>query len=302
MMMARPVPDLADPAPLIVAIATTGRAPVLRETLRHLATLPDRPDLVVLSVADPADHDGDTAALPFPLTVIEAPRGLCAQRNAVLDALGGSGVLVFLDDDFLPAPGFMAATRAVFAAEPDVVMATGRVLADGILGPGLDHAEGLQLLAAADDTAATPEEVYNGYGCNMAVRLGAVARTGLRFDTALPRYGWLEDVDFSRRLAAEGRIVKAPAMQGVHLGTKTGRSRGVPLGYSQIANPVYLMRKRTMAPRRALRMMLRNCLANLARAPRPEPWVDRRGRLKGNLLGLRDLLLGRIAPGRIDRL
>jgi len=302
-MMARPIQVTAEPAPLIVAIATTGRPGILRETLRHIGTLPDRPDLIVVSVAEPGDHDGGTGKLPVPLRVLEAPRGLCAQRNAVFDALGGSGVVVFLDDDFLPAPGFMAATRRLFADTPDVVMATGRVLADGILGPGLDHAEGLRLLAAADVAAtAAPEEVYNGYGCNMAIRLGAVARTGLRFDTALPRYGWLEDVDFSRRLAAEGRIVKDPAMQGVHLGTKTGRSRGVPLGYSQIANPVYLIRKGTMSPRRATRLMTRNILANLAKSLRPEPWVDRRGRLKGNLLALRDLVTGRISPERITGL
>lgn len=299
MMMARPIPVLAQPAPLIVAIATTGRPAILRDTLRHLATLGDRPDLVMVSIPRPEDFAGGTEGYPFPLRVLEAPQGLCAQRNAVLDALGASGVLVFLDDDFLPAEGFMRATRAAFGRDPAVVMATGQVIADGILGPGLDHAAGLRLLAGAPPAAGTPEEVHNGYGCNMAIRLAAVARTRLRFDTALPRYGWLEDVDFSRRLAAEGRIVKDPAMRGVHLGTKTGRSRGVPLGYSQIANPVYLMRKGSMAPRRALRMMLRNGLANLVKSLRPEPWVDRRGRLRGNLVALRDLAAGRLSPDRI---
>ena len=32
---------------------------------------------------------------------------------------------------------------------------------------------------------------------------------------------------------------------------------------------------------------------------RPEPWIDRRGRLAGNLRALRDLVTGRLAPGRI---
>lgn len=299
MMMARPIPVLAEPAPLIVAIATTGRPGILRDTLRHLSTLGDRPDLVVVSIAGPGDFEDGTDDFPFPLRVLEGPQGLCAQRNAVLEALGASGVLVFLDDDFLPAEGFMQATRQAFARDPEVVMTTGHVIADGILGPGLDHAAGLRLLAGDTPASGQPEEVHNGYGCNMAIRLAAVARTRLRFDTTLPRYGWLEDVDFSRRLAAAGRIVKDPAMRGVHLGTKTGRSRGVPLGYSQIANPVYLIRKGSMAPRRALRMMLRNCLANLGKSLRPEPWVDRRGRLRGNLLALRDLATGRLSPERI---
>jgi len=298
-------PDIsADPevTPLIVAIATTGRTAILSETLRHLASLRDQPDLVILSLAEAADFDAAaTGPLPFPVRVIRAARGLCAQRNAALDTAGAAGLMAFLDDDFLPAEDFMTAARAVFADAPGIVMATGHVLADGILGPGLDHAAGRRVLdgATGPDRAAAPHEVYNGYGCNMILRLSAVARTGLRFDTDLPRYGWLEDVDFSRRLAPEGRIVCHPALRGVHLGTKTGRSRGLPLGYSQIANPVYLIRKGTMSPRRAIRLMCRNMAANTAKSLRPEPWVDRRGRLRGNLLALRDLVTGRLAPQRI---
>ena len=43
----------------------------------------------------------------------------------------------------------------------------------------------------------------------------------------------------------------------------------------------------------------RHCLMNLLRSPMPEPWVDRRGRCKGNLLALADLLRGRIHPTRV---
>jgi hypothetical protein len=38
---------------------------------------------------------------------------------------------------------------------------------------------------------------------------------------------------------------------------------------------------------------------NVARAARPEAYVDRRGRLVGNVLALRDLVTGRMAPERI---
>jgi hypothetical protein len=34
-------------------------------------------------------------------------------------------------------------------------------------------------------------------------------------------------------------------------------------------------------------------------APRPEPYVDRRGRLRGNMLALGDLLRHRMAPERV---
>jgi hypothetical protein len=59
------------------------------------------------------------------------------------------------------------------------------------------------------------------------------------------------------------------------------------------------MSKGTMSAPRALRMILRNLVSNVVKALRPEPWVDRRGRLRGNLLALSDLLRGRIAPDRI---
>jgi hypothetical protein len=38
---------------------------------------------------------------------------------------------------------------------------------------------------------------------------------------------------------------------------------------------------------------------NLARSGWPEPYVDRRGRLRGNLLALRDLAAGRMTPERV---
>jgi GT2 family glycosyltransferase len=121
----------------------------------------------------------------------------------------------------------------------------------------------------------------------------------LAFDEALPLYGWYEDIDLCRRLAPHGRIVRVPAARGVHLGTKLGRTSGLRLGYSQIANPAYLARKGSYAWRRAAASMARNLAANLARSAAPEPWVDRSGRLRGNLIALSDLLRGRADPGRI---
>jgi hypothetical protein len=91
-------------------------------------------------------------------------------------------------------------------------------------------------------------------------------------------------------------------LRGVHLGIKLGRTSGVRFGYSQIANPIYLIRKGSMPRRHANKIMLRNLAANLARSLYPEPWVDRRGRLKGNLLALFDMLRGRISPNQILRL
>ncbi len=277
---------------------TTGRAAVLREAVAELGRQVRAPERVVVCGASAEDLAGQEAGRA---ELITAPLGTSRQRNAVLAAIGDCDLVVFLDDDFLAAPGFLAAMEAAFLADPALVAATGHVIADGIKGPGFGMAEGRALLAA--DGGAAPGErpvaVYNAYGCNMVLRLAPMRAHGLEFDPDLPLYGWYEDIDLCRRLARHGRILRIPAARGVHLGVKSGRTSGLRLGYSQIANPVYLARKGSYEWRRALWSMARNLGANLLHAPRPEPFIDRRGRLRGNLLALGDLLRGRCDPRRI---
>ncbi len=47
------------------------------------------------------------------------------------------------------------------------------------------------------------------------------------------------------------------------------------------------------------RLMRKNLMANIAKSLFPEPHIDRAGRLKGNLIALRDLAMGRLDPRRI---
>jgi GT2 family glycosyltransferase len=277
---------------------------VLADTIAYLAVHAGHADELLICPARPDDIDlAGLDSFPCPARVVTGPIGLPAQRNALIEATDAD-VIVFFDDDFLPATDFLTETERLFAEQPDVVVATGTVLADGILGPGLTLAEGIRLLAQAAGAPVAPSlaPTYNAYGCNMAVRLAPVRLHGIRFDERLPLYAWLEDVDFSRQLAPYGDIVKASRLRGVHLGTKkSGRSPGKRLGYSQVANRIYIMRKGHMTPLQALHGNLRNIAANLWRSLRPEPWVDRRGRLAGNTLAVWDWLRGRVDPERILR-
>jgi GT2 family glycosyltransferase len=285
---------------IAVGIATVGRAPLLRAIVEELAQQTRMPDRIVICAPTQADVDGVPAG-PTTEIVIGA-RGLTRQRNVILGRVDDFDVVVFFDDDFVPAPTYMAAVERLFAAQSDVAMATGSVIADGIIGPGLSLDDVRRRLAQAGsvlDSDASVEEVSNGYGCNMAVRLATARAAQCRFDERLPLYGWMEDVDFSRQLARHGRIVKAAAAQGFHLGVKRGRQSGVRLGYSQVANPIYLSRKGTCPWPRTLRLMSRNIAANLVRSLRPEPYIDRLGRVLGNLKALRDLATGRLDPQRI---
>jgi hypothetical protein len=112
-------------------------------------------------------------------------------------------------------------------------------------------------------------------------------------------YGWQEDRDFGAALAENGgRLVKCAKARGVHLGVKGGRVAGDRLGYSQVVNPVYMLRKGTMTLGQAVAHVFKNIASNLAFAARPEPFVDRRGRLRGNLRAFADVLRGKIEPER----
>jgi hypothetical protein len=179
---------------------------------------------------------------------------------------------------------------------------TGRPIEDGISGPGLTVEHARSVIARAPQEAADDEavaETVGTYGCNMAFRMAPIRNYTITFDENLPLYGWQEDIDFSAVVARHGRVIESNALKGAHLGNKGARSSGVRFGYSQIANPIYLTRKGTMSWSYALWLMGRNMAANVLRLLRPEPWVDRRGRLKGNALALVDMILGRSSPRRI---
>jgi hypothetical protein len=109
-------------------------------------------------------------------------------------------------------------------------------------------------------------------------------------------------VDFAARVSRHGPVCATNAFAGVHRGAKGGRTSGVRLGYSQVANVLYLCRKRSFGWSFGLRLMARNILANHVRLLWSEPWVDRPGRTRGNWLALADLLRGRLHPHRVVEL
>lgn len=290
---------------LAVGIATVGRPKILAETLRELARQTRMPDMVFICPALREDFDkSEMAELPYPLNVVHGRRGSCGQRNAILDASAEFDMMIFFDDDYFPSRSFLEEAERCFVERPDTVAASGQVIVDGVTGPGIDVGAARAILASyeARQPADGCAEQYAAYGCNMVVRLAPIYAHGLRFDEVLPLYGWLEDIDLCRRLAPFGRIVKNQKMAGVHLGHKGARPKGVPLGYSQIANPLYLCRKGSYRLDHALHNMAKNFAANCGKLLWPEPWVDRRGRLGGNLLALADLLRGRLDPRRARQL
>lgn len=289
---------------IYVGIATKGRPEILAETLKVIQSQERLPDKVVLCPAGKSDLPGeDFRSDKFPIEIVTGPVGSSAQRNAIIAASQNADVLLFLDDDFFMASYFISNLETLFKSQSDVVIATGEVAADGIGGPGFNPEQAKSLLRDIVQTERNQvSETYSGYGCNMAVRMAMVSQQQVRFDEKLPLYAWQEDVDFSRQLSRHGRVVKDRSLNGIHLGHRSGRSPGLRLGYSQVANPIFLFGKGTVSFAFAARLVTRNGLKNILRFPFPEPYVDRRGRLKGNLLALLHLMQGKLDPERILKL
>ena len=298
---ARRISRPAPPAPHIAAVfATLGRPEVVSKTVRHfLSNQRLRPSSVIVSCATPEDA-GDLVHLEG-LKIVLGPVGLANQRNAALNQLDPTtDIVAFFDDDFIAHPDWLSEAAQVFQDESSVVGITGHVIADGIKGPGIAFEEAAHIVEAAAEAEAGARrwlEPFSPYGCNMAFRMRAVGP--LRFDDRLVLYGWLEDRDFGAALAKTGgRLVRWSGCQGVHMGVKSGRTSGERLGYSQVANPLYMLKKGTMKPQLVAIQIFRNMASNVARLLTPEPYVDRKGRLKGNLRAIIEGVTGELAPER----
>jgi GT2 family glycosyltransferase len=289
---------------IAVAIATAGRREQLLNTLCVFAAQTRPADTILVCPASDDDMPSGTSPVLALATVVRHPvKGSCAQRNALISAAHGHDVIAFFDDDFYPDSQYLARVERAFLASPGLVGVTGKVLADGATTRGISHAdaEAIRRQPHADQPSpALP--AYGLYGCNMAFRLETIVRHNVRFDENLPLYGWLEDTDFSRQVAPYGDLLRDESLRGVHLGIKNGRTSGVRFGYSQVANPIYLWRKGTLTGQRALVQLSRNVLRNLAKVLTPEPWIDRRGRMRGNLAAMRHLATGRLDPRFVQKL
>lgn len=283
-----------------VIIATVGRPAEAARWVDHCARQTLRPSELIYSISRSSDlPDGfaDPSA-----TVIVGRGGLTTQRNAGMAGLTTApDIIAFFDDDYVPSRYCLEGIAMAFANRPDLVVVSGALLADGINSAGVPYEEASRMVEQYDRGHKWPAprltRLDGAYGCNMAYRAAAVA--GELFDERLPLYGWQEDVDFSQRVGRRGLIARSNLFAGVHQGTKGGRTSGRKLGYSQVVNIVYLIRKGTMPRSKGLRLLARNLLANHGRMLRPEPWVDRKGRVIGNWAALRDCATGRVEPEQI---
>jgi GT2 family glycosyltransferase len=285
---------------LALVIASHRRPDILQKVIRRLISQTRIPDEIIISAVVPGDVP-EIANTIGNVRTIFGSAGLTSQRNRGISCLVGTADLIaFIDDDFIVGDDYFLVMEKVFEQDESIVGMTGEVIADGAQSSGLTFEEGLQLAEQyrQRDTAPVIREIgglyaqgYNGIIAFRTSKLGL-----LRFDERLALYGWLEDVDFCGALSRSGKIVRANVAWGVHLGSKRGKGSEVRLGYSQIVNPAYIVKKGNMSLINALRLATRNFVANLVKSVHPESYIDRRGRLWGNVIGISHLMTGRLTP------
>ena len=289
---------------IAIVIASTGRPEALAQWKERIAAQTRAPDAFVYSVTGDADMPPESERVPGALVLV-GPKGATFQRNTGIEAvIGDHDVIAFFDDDYLPSVNMVDGIHRLFSENPEIISANGTLLADGINSMGISTEDALEMIAQWDAVPhpqmAMTEHEGGLYGCNMAFRSTAIGDE--RFDENLPLYAWQEDNDFGARMIGKGRTVITDAFVGVHQGTKRGRTSGLRLGYSQVANPAYLVGKGTMSFAYAMKIISRNVLMNHAKAFRAEPWVDRVGRARGNRMAMIDVILRRAHPNRVHDL
>ena len=293
-------------APVSVVLASKGRPEVLGETLESLRRQTLRPDRIVIVV--PAARDLPETAARIGAEIVVGPEGLAVQRNAGIRAVPATTPYVaFFDDDFEPRADYLARAVAFLEENPSIVALSGLEPAEH----GTVSREEARGVIAAYIPTGGEEGVFIDrgrhfilYGCNMVIRRAVLERE--EFDENLPLYAYGEDYEISMRLLRHGRIGRFHGCIGVHLLTPGGRVREVQRAYSQVANNWYFLRKGTIhlpAPWAAIRFWA-ICVGkptlvagwNVLKRNRSADWP---GRLRGNLLAVRDIFTGRSHPRRI---
>jgi GT2 family glycosyltransferase len=215
----------------------------------------------------------------------------------------------FFDDDFELKADYLEQAVAFMNANVSVVGISGRILVDG----GISRNQAKKLIASYKPGANPRGMFYSQgkhhilYGCNMIIRRDVLNYE--KFDENLPFYSYGEDYDLSIRLERYGLIGRFHGCIGVHLETPGGRVREVLRGYSFVANNWYFLKKGVvhLPPLKAwIRFWLicfgKSTLTSLSNLLKGDRSLDWGGRLKGQLLALKDIFQGCCHPGRIKEM
>lgn len=201
---------------VVVGVLTYRRLEMLSTLLRMLEEQSEAVDqttwtvstLVVDNDADGSARDLVTSRYPSVHYEVEPVPGIARARNRALDAAAdlGAQVLVFIDDDEEPEPGWLTSLLATYE-HCDCAAVVGRVVSrfEGAPDPWL--IEGGFFRRAHRLGLRTGDTVASAATNNLLLDLAIVGDLGLRFEETLGAAGG-EDTRFTLQLTAgHGRIV-----------------------------------------------------------------------------------------------
>lgn len=286
-----------------VIICSVNRPSILHETVLGLLKQTVQPGSIILSLCDESSVLSETKAVPC-VRCVYGPQGSSVQRNAAIP-FAATPYALFLDDDVELAPGYIEQMEQVFARDPSIAAASGKIVADGAEdGKGIDRQVAINaILSHRPIPGCESIEIKEFFGCNMFIRSELLRFE--RFDERLPLYGWLEDRDFLWHCARHGKMVRNRGAVMAHLATRSGRTSDVRYGYTKIANPWYLWRKSVISNLADLvvRYWIKTTVANAVRMmmPKQPQSADYKKRLHGNLMAYGTCFFGGSIPSTFWR-
>lgn len=201
--------DVITPPSISVVIPTHRRPVPLARCLRGISRSlqpGDAVEIVVVDDGSDCSYDEALEAADIPVTYLRQEQsGPATARNLGLRASTGD-IVAFLDDDCVPARGWLAGVRQAFADRPEL---------DGVGGPVLALHPERAVARFVDVTGIGSHASHDLYGWQLITANAAFRREPLEavggFDEAYPAAAG-EDFDLSRRMWAAGFVL------GVHAG------------------------------------------------------------------------------------
>jgi hypothetical protein len=202
---------------LTVIFATRDRAQYLPRVLSAFAALQPPPGGWALTIVDNGSRDGTASVVHgfadrLPVTLLQCPDpGKNRALNCALPLVRGD-LVVFTDDDVLPAPDWLLALRRAADAHPEATLFGGTVSLEWPAPPPRwlsERTVEFSVVYCKNERPSGPCRVSRIFGANMAIR-SAVFAAGARFaehvgpDATNPVYTMGSETELLRRLHGQG--------------------------------------------------------------------------------------------------
>lgn len=224
-----------------IVIPTYGRDQVLVNTVSALLSLEQQSDELILMDQTPS-HGVETKAYLERQQASGRLRWVCHQPPSVVGAMNRGlleargDVVLFLDDDIIPAPHLIAAHEAAYAGDPGAWAVVGQVLqpedreasarSQETGDRARRSAEGLSRDLDFRFNGVTPAWVENVIACNLSVRRDRALAIGGFDENFVPPVAYRFETEFAKRVvAAGGKIRFEPRASIRHLREGRGGTR-----------------------------------------------------------------------------